>query len=229
MCKGFDHFEALNAIIVVIQHIIATLQLISLKCAPALLTLLHTNTLKGKIFHVSLWKISQGQERSCKEWKVCVYLRRKHVRERLNCAAECLHKPSIFPIFFFSPFSSQTKSLFPGNHLACLCVWEMWAVCDEGLRECDLPKMETETRRDRARRALQPSALSTFREIERGRLKREIKTERMQRKKEWERDTGREKEIKLERGQKKGGRGRKESSVVGELLSSNSGSSLRTI
>lgn len=50
----------------------------------------------------------QGQYRSCKEWRVHVYLRRKHVSERVNCAAERLHKPCIF--LSLSPSSSQTKA-----------------------------------------------------------------------------------------------------------------------
>lgn len=79
-----------------------------------------------------------------KEWKVCVYLRGKHVSKPVNCAAEWLHKPSVF--LFLSPSPISNKKPLAGNHLVCLFLGAVGSLWWE-LRECDLPEMETETSR----------------------------------------------------------------------------------
>lgn len=62
----------------------------------------------GKTFSSSSVHNPQGHQRSCKEWKVHVYIGRKRVSKQVNCAAEWLHKTCIF----LSPSLSlsQTKA-----------------------------------------------------------------------------------------------------------------------
>lgn len=94
-----------------------------------------------------------------------------HVEEKVNCTAEWLHKSFIF-FFLFSHPQIKKKERLAENHLVCLFQGAVGTLRG-GLRECDLPEIETETSRDKVKRALKPSATSTFGECERA-GKREI-------------------------------------------------------